>query len=55
MAAKTIFGYCAIMLIYANKLEKDRVDSIVGQLEKITVKKSASESSKMREKQILGP
>ena len=28
---------------------------IVRQLEKITVKKSGSESSKMREKQILGP
>ena len=28
---------------------------IVRQLEKITVKKSGSEGSKMREKQILGP
>ena len=28
---------------------------IVRQLEKITVKKNGSESSKMREKQILGP
>ena len=29
--------------------------SLVRQLEKITVKKSASKSSKMHEKQILGP
>ena len=54
------------MLIYTNKRENDGVDliffffaskeeyPIVRQLEKITVKKSASENSKMREKQILG-
>ena len=51
MAAKTIFGYCTIMLIYANLRENDRVDldfffaskeayPIVRQLVKITVKKA---------------
>ena len=64
MVAKTIFWYCAIILIYANLRENDGVDlkffaskeayQIVRQLEKIT-EKSGSESSKMREKQILGP
>ena len=50
MPAKTIFWYCAIMLIYANQRENDGVDlnffaskeayPIVRQLEKITVKKA---------------
>ena len=50
MVAKTIFWYCAIMLIYANSRENNGVDlifffaskeayPIVKQLEKITVKK----------------
>ena len=29
MAAKTIFGYCTIMLIYANQQENDRVDLFI--------------------------
>ena len=68
MVAKTIFLYCTIMLIYANLRENGSVGLIffspasreaypvVRKLEKkITVKKSASESSKIREKQMLVP
>ena len=59
MAAKTIFGYCTIMLIYANQQENDGVDliffaskeayPIVRQLEKITVKKAQAKVQGVQE------
>ena len=68
MAAKTSFWYCsnsAIMLIYVNYRENDGVDlnlfhvkrSVSDSLtnRKNNGQKRASESSEMREKQILGP
>ena len=71
MAAKTIFWYCVILLIHANYRENDGVNFFFhvkrslsdSQLEreqkqkqnKTKRSKRASKSSKMGEKQILGP
>ena len=65
MAAKTNYWYCAIILIYAiNKQENGGVDfnffaskeayPVVRKLEKNNGRKSASESSELREKTNFG-